>query len=53
VLWIGFVVGATVEIVNAAEGAGAEVAHFVPMIDGRLDVASMEIWENAIPTRGD
>lgn len=38
------------EIPKASEGAGPEVAHFVPTREGRLDVASMMIWENLVPT---
>lgn len=49
-LRVCFVGGAEVEITKASRGVGAEVAHFVPMIDGRPDVASMSIWENRIPS---
>jgi hypothetical protein len=44
---------ATVEMPKASEEAGPEVAHLVPMAEGSLDVASMVVWENLIPTRDD
>lgn len=34
-----------------SDDAGAEVAHFVPHTDGKLDLARMRIWENSRPTR--
>jgi hypothetical protein len=52
-LRIGFADGSDFEIPKASPGAGAEVAHFVPVIEGRPDVAAMSIWENVLPTRGD
>jgi hypothetical protein len=43
--------GADFVIPKASADAGAEIAHFVPTVDGELDVASMAIWENLVPTR--
>lgn len=37
---------AVVEIPKASRGAGPEIAHFVPIRDGRRDGASMMTWEN-------
>jgi hypothetical protein len=42
--------GTIVDIPKASDGAGAEVAHFVPTIEGKLDVASMVIWDNLLST---
>lgn len=53
VLQIRFVDGEQFEIPKASPGVGAEVAHFVPTIEGRPDVASMMIWENLVTTRDD
>jgi hypothetical protein len=52
-LRILFVDGEEVEIPKASPGIGAEVAHFVPTIGGRPDVAPMMVWENLVPSRGD
>ena len=52
-LRIGFGEGTDFEIPKASPGVGAEVAHFVPVVEGRPDVAGMSIWENVVPTRGD
>jgi hypothetical protein len=52
-LVIRFADEASVEIPKASGGAGPEIAQFVPIRDGRLDVASMMIWENLVGTRGD
>jgi hypothetical protein len=38
--------GPAVSIPKRSDTAGPEVAHFVPMRDGRLDVGAMAIWEN-------
>ena len=43
---------AILDIPKASDDAGAEVAHFVPTVKGKLDVASMMTWENVLPTRG-
>src|SRR5437763_16289251 len=40
-----------VEIPKYSEEAGAEVAHFVPMIQGKVDPTLMKVWENQRPTR--
>jgi hypothetical protein len=42
-----------IEMPKACAGVGPEVAHLVPMSEGSLDVASMVIWENLVPTRDD
>jgi|SRR3954452_10281720 hypothetical protein len=51
VLRIGFANGAELEIAKASPGAGPEIAHFVPLLGGRPDVASMWTWENLIPSQ--
>ncbi len=38
-------------IPKASRDAGPEIAHYVPAVVGRLDVAAMAIWENLVPTR--
>ncbi len=43
--------GSRLVIPKASAAAGPEVAHLVPIAHGKLDVASMGMWENLIPTR--
>lgn len=38
--------GAVIDIPKANKGAGAEVANFIPVVDGRRVPASMIVWEN-------
>jgi hypothetical protein len=42
-----------IEIPRASREVGAEVAHFVTFVDGRMNAEPMRIWENLIPTRSD
>lgn len=37
---------------KASESAGAEVAHLVPIANGKLDVTSMLIWEDLLSSQG-
>jgi hypothetical protein len=52
-LLLRFAGGAALQIPKRDPEAGAEVAHFIPMVDGTRDGASMVIWENLISTRCD
>jgi hypothetical protein len=45
--------GAVLKVPKASRGAGPEIAHFVPMREGRPDAASMTTWENLISTHDD
>jgi hypothetical protein len=45
-LTIAFERGATIRVPFGSVEAGPEVVHFVPWLDGSLDVGSMRIWEN-------
>ena len=44
---------AALQIPKRDPEAGAEVAHFIPMVEGARDGASMVIWENQVSTRDD
>jgi hypothetical protein len=50
-LSVSFTGDALVEIPRYSKDAGPEVAHFVPLRDGKYDVPSMMIWENLRSTR--
>ncbi len=52
-LLVHFADDTKLEMLKASPGTGPEVAHFVPLVDGRRDVASMSIWENSISSRDD
>jgi hypothetical protein len=48
-LLVSFDGGALVEIMRCSDYTAPEVAHFVPMINGKRSVAEMTIWENRGP----
>jgi hypothetical protein len=52
-LLIRFAGDAELQIPKSDPEAGAEAAHFIPMVEGTRDGASMVIWENQVSTRGD
>jgi hypothetical protein len=47
-LLVNFADSAIVEIPRHSKEAGPEVAHFVPMLGGEYDLASMITWENLL-----
>jgi hypothetical protein len=51
-LLLGFAGDAIVEVPLSGEDAGPEVAHFIPMVNGKRHGESMRIWENHQPTFG-
>jgi hypothetical protein len=50
-LSLRFTSDAILDIPKTSEDADAEVAHFVPTVEGKLHVASMVIWESRQITR--
>jgi hypothetical protein len=52
-LLLRFTEDATVKIPKRDPAGGAEVAHFIPMVAGTREGASMVIWENLVSSRGD
>lgn len=52
-LTVSFSGGGVVSIPRSSSVAGPEVAHLVPFVDGRTDVAAMRTWENVPPAGKD